>query len=159
MGGHDFAAAAAAGILWFLLWLVPLVALTALAYFLFSMPLRRRERARFFLDLLEVGLKQGKRVEDTIVDIGLTYDPALPRKFSELAACLRQGLNLSQGLDVVPKALPAQVMAMLRAGIKIGDIGRVLPACRQYLQDGLSQTRGAVNYLMVLCYVITPMAV
>jgi type II secretory pathway component PulF len=158
-GDSGFITAVLAAILWFLLWLVPMCALTSLGYYFFSLPMRRRESARFFLDLLEVGLKVGKRVEDTIVDIAHTRDAALPRRFNELAACLRQGLTLGQGLDVVPRALPPQIMAMLRAGLKIGDIGRVLPACRQFLQDGLSQTRGAVNYLMVLCYVITPMAV
>jgi hypothetical protein len=32
----------------------------------------------------------------------------------------------------------------------------VLPACRQLLKDGLSHTRGAMNYLLLLAFVITP---
>ena len=42
--------------LWLLLWFVPVLALMALACFFISLPLRRQERARFFLDLLENGV-------------------------------------------------------------------------------------------------------
>ena len=55
----------------FLVWAfglaVPICALSALVYYLMSLPLRRQERARFFLDLIETGLKAGTNVEHTIV--------------------------------------------------------------------------------------------
>ena len=45
---------------------------------------------------------------------------------------------------------------MLNAGQKIGDLRKVLPACRQLLKDAVSQTRGAISYLVILTFVITP---
>jgi type II secretory pathway component PulF len=45
---------------------------------------------------------------------------------------------------------------MLRAGKQMGDVAKVIPACRQLLKDASSQTRGAVNYLIILTLVITP---
>src|SRR6185369_17229507 len=39
---------------------------------------------------------------------------------------------------------------------EIGDVSRVLPACRQLLNDVVSQTRDAVNYLPVLAFIIMP---
>ena len=46
----------ASSILWLIVWSVPLVALSSLAYYIVSLPLRRQERARFFLDLVETGM-------------------------------------------------------------------------------------------------------
>ena len=48
---------------------------------------------------------------------------------------------------------------MLMAGQKIGDLRKVLPACRQLLKDAVSQTRGAINYLVILTFVITPLGI
>src|SRR6185295_13598537 len=45
------------------------------------------------------------------------------------------------------------------AGERIGDVGKVLPACRQLLHDGVSQVRGALNYMLILTFVITPFSV
>jgi type II secretory pathway component PulF len=45
---------------------------------------------------------------------------------------------------------------MLKTGREIRDLAKVLPACRQHLKDGVSRTRGALNYLVVLTLVLTP---
>jgi type II secretory pathway component PulF len=47
---------------------------------------------------------------------------------------------------------------MLKAGEEIGDPLKVLPACRQLLHDGFSQTRGAMNYLVLVFLTLTPVA-
>ena len=41
----------------------------------------------------------------------------------------------------------------------IGDLRKVLPACRQLLRDATAQAGSAVNYLVVLAFVITPLSV
>ncbi len=46
---------------------------------------------------------------------------------------------------------------MLMAGQKIGDLRKVLPACRQLLKDAVSHTRGAISYLVIITFVITPL--
>jgi type II secretory pathway component PulF len=47
---------------------------------------------------------------------------------------------------------------MLKVGQKTGDIRKVLPACRQLLTDNVSHVRGALNYLLVLGFAVTPAA-
>jgi type II secretory pathway component PulF len=65
-------------------------------------------------------------------------------------------MRLADAIAAVPRLLPPQVVAMLKAGQGIGDIRKVLPACRQMLKDSVSQTRGAMSYAVVLAFVITP---
>ena len=140
------------------LWLVLAVAGTGLAYFILSLPLRRHERARFFLDLLETGLKRGRSAEQSIVSLAQTRDPSMGVRFHLVGAWIETGLRLGQALDRVPHFLPPRINAMLQVGEEIGDLARVLPACRRQLQDGASQSRGAVNYLIVAAFVLTPIA-
>src|SRR5439155_9203518 len=127
-----------------------------LIYFLLTLPMRRNERARFFLDLLERGLKEGRTLEATVAQAAASRDRALGVRFHLLAACLEQGLRFSEALDRVPRLLPPQIRAVLRVGERIGDVAKVLPACRRLLQDPVSQVRAANNYLILLAFAITP---
>ena len=133
----------------------PIIVLVV-TYWLLSLPLRRRERARLFLDLLEMGLADGKTSERAIIEAGRSEDRVLGRRFQFLAELLGGGMSLPQALQLVPRLLPPSVTAMLAVGAELGDVRRVLPACRQTLQDALSQTRGALNYLAILAFVILP---
>ena len=45
---------------------------------------------------------------------------------------------------------------MLRAGRQMGDLIKVLPASRKILSDAISQTRGAVNYLLLFTFILSP---
>lgn len=125
-------------------------------YWLLSMPLRRRERARLFLDLLETGLNDGHAPERIIVDAARTNDRMLGLHFHSLAAHIEHGLRLPEALSRVPRLLPPEVAAMLRAGAEVGDLRRVLPACRQAINDAVSQTRGAINYLALTVFILLP---
>jgi type II secretory pathway component PulF len=145
-------------LLWLLLWFVPILALISLACFLVGLPLRRQERARFFLDLLESGVKEGQSLEAKIVAVAQSRDPSMGVRFHLLAAYLETGCRLRDGLKRVPRFLPPQINAMLRVGEEIGHPLKVIPACRRLLTDGLSQTRGALNYLVVIVFVLTPVA-
>ena len=146
----------ASSILWLIVWSVPVVVLASLAYYIVSLPLRRQERARLFLDLVETGLQEGRNLEQTLIAISHTRDLSIGVRFHLLAAYLEKGLRLEEALEKVPQFLPAPVKAMLIVGAEIGDLGKVLPACRQAVKDGTSQTRGALNYLVVLAFVLTP---
>ena len=125
-------------------------------YFLATLPFRRLERARLFLDLLEHGLKRGQSPEQTVVDASQSRDRSLGARFHLLAAHIERGLRLGQALDKVPRLLPPAMMAMLRAGEEIGDVTKVLPACRRLTGDGQSQLRGAFNYLLIVVLVMLP---
>ena len=144
---------------WLILWLAPVVAVIVLAYKIVSLPLRRRERARAFLTLVETGVNEGQRVENRLVSIADTRDPGLGNAFHRLAAALRQGQRLGDALDRVPQFVPPQVTAMLKAGERLGDLRKVLPACRQLLKDPLAITRGPLNYMLSAAFFTTPLII
>jgi len=147
----------------FLLYVVagflPVCGALYLIYFLLTLPMRRQERARMFLDILELGLKEGRNAEAAIMGVAASRDRSLGVRFHLLAAHLETGLRLNAALDQVPRLLPPQVSAMLKTGERIGDISKVLPACRQLLKDGVSHVRGALNYVLLLAFVVTPFAI
>src|SRR5262245_11667392 len=115
---------------------LPAAAAVYLLYFLLTLPMRRNERARIFLDSLELGLLQGKTAEDSIIAVSASRDRSFGARFYLLAEHLRSGKRFSEALGQVPRLLPPQVTAMLHAGERIGDLTKVLPACRQVLKDG-----------------------
>src|SRR5881394_1083205 len=109
---------------------VPIFLLFAV-YWLISLPLRRRERARLFLDLLEMGMNDGHTPERATIEVSRSRDSVLGARFHLLAEHLQSGLRLDEALKRVPRLLPPQVAAMLTIGVELGDVRRVLPACRQ----------------------------
>jgi len=48
---------------------------------------------------------------------------------------------------------------MLKSGERIGDIRKVLPACRLLLRDSVSHVRSALNYLVLLAFAVSPVVV
>lgn len=138
---------------------VPYCGICYLIYYGISLPARRQERARLFLDLLEMGLADGRSAEQTVTETAAGTGSVLGRQFQVLAACLRQGATLGQGLRRAPRLVPPPVVSMLVAGEKIGDIRKVLPACRATLESASSQITSAVNYLVVLILMANPVPV
>ncbi len=144
-------------VVYVLLCLLPTVGALYLIYYCLTLPMRRNERVRVFLDFLERGMKEGRTPEDTLTEVMTSQDPWLGRKrLHLLGAHLQQGYRLSQALEEVPRVVPPQVRAMIKTGERIGDVAKVLPACRLVLRDSVSHVRGALNYLLVLAFVATP---
>lgn len=127
-----------------------------LLYFLFSLPLRRRERVRLFLDLIESGLKRGESVEQTVVGIARSGDRSLGRQLATLAERIQRGVRFEQALSSPPRILPAETAALLRAGVEAGDLLKVIPACRSTVRDGVDEVAKAHHYLALLAFVVTP---
>jgi type II secretory pathway component PulF len=144
------------GGLWFFVGLVPICGLFYALYFFVSLPLRRQERVRLFLDLLETGLKQGHSFERTILSAAEARDRCLGVRFHLLAAHLEGGMGLAQALDKVSHFLPRQIPAMFKAATESGVIGKILSACREQLNDGVAQVWKAQNYLALVALVISP---
>ncbi len=145
------------GVVLLCIFIAVLGGILSLVHFLLTLPMRRAERARLFLDLIESAIKQGCPVEETLISISQTHDMSMGVRFHLLAAWLEQNVPVGEALAKVPRFLPPQITAMLLAGRKIGDVRKVLSACRQLLNDAVSQTRGAINYLVILTFVITPL--
>ncbi|MGZ4986419.1 MAG: type II secretion system F family protein [Limisphaerales bacterium] len=141
------------------LWFAVCFGLVALAHFFLTLPMRRAERARLFLDLISDGLQQGRTAEQTILSVAASHDLSVGVRFHILAAWIEQNVPLLDALAKVPRFLPPQIIAMLHAGRKTGDLAKILPACRQLLRDAVSQTRSAMNYLVVMTFVVTPASI
>ncbi|MDB6025069.1 MAG: Type secretory pathway component PulF-like protein [Verrucomicrobiales bacterium] len=135
----------------------PFLGIFWVGYFILRLPLRRQERAGFFLDLLETGMQTGRSAETSIITFSESQDRSMGVRFHLLAAYLETGLRLGQALDKVPHLLPPRIEAMLKTGEEVGDLKKVLPLCRRMLRDGVSQTQGAINYLILLAFVFTPL--
>ena len=87
----------------------PFVLLAWIVYYLLSVPMRRQERARFFLDLLATLLRQGKPLEPTLIEIANSRDRSPGMRFHLVAAHLERGARLGEALENVPRFLPPQV--------------------------------------------------
>ena len=146
----------------FLSWLLPIAlpiaGLAAIISYVISLPLRRQERARFLLDVIDSALAQGDSIERRIISLARTRDGSVGIQFHLLAAHLEQGSSLVAALEKTPRLLPPQLLAMLKVGQSVGDLKKVLPACRKILRDGTSQTRAAINYQVVFAFVLNPIA-
>jgi type IV pilus assembly protein PilC len=141
---------------WLVLWLLPVFGLCYAIYYFLSLPIRRRERARIVLDLIETALRRGQSLEQTIVSAAGSNDPVLGVRFQMLAAHIENGLSLEEALEAVPRLLPPEIAATLKVGLELGDLPRVLPACRKQLKDCVSQAQGALNFVLVMVFMILP---
>ena len=146
-------------IVYVLLTIGPVMSLLWLMYYLLSLPMRRQERARYFLDLLGMALRDGKPIEQTLIEISNTRDTSPGIRFHLVAAHLENGLRLGQALEKVPRFLPPQVTALLRAGEEMGDIRKALPVCEYLVKDAQSRVRGAVSYLVVIAFALSPFSI
>jgi type II secretory pathway component PulF len=127
-----------------------------LIHFFFTLPLRRAERARLFLDLLESSIRRGQSVEEMILSVAASRDRVVGVRFHFLAVYIEGGLSFASALQKVPRFLPPQVVAMLCAGEELGDLKKILPACREILRDRPAAVRSAVHYLIVVVFLFSP---
>ena len=144
-----FLQAGFAALIWLCAALLAAALVTAL-YTLIADVLRRQQRARCFLDLLETGLGQGLSPEQVTVSLSQAQVQVMGRRLHRVAAHIANGLRLSAALEQVPSFLPPPVRAMLQAGESIGDVRAVLPACRAVLQRTASAAQISVNNLVVV---------
>ena len=136
----------------------PLALLSWAAYGLLSLPMRRQERARFFLHLLENCLRQGQPLEAAFIEMANVRDRSPGVQFHLFAAHLEEGDRFADALRKVPGLLPPPVTALLHAGLELGDLRAVLPACRMQLHDARSSLSGMLNYFLVFAVGLAPMA-
>jgi type II secretory pathway component PulF len=139
--------------------LVPGMAFSVLMHYLLSLPMRRRDRARFFLDLLETALDRSQAIEPAILSASESRDRVMGMRFYILAAHIEDGMRLGEALEKVPSFLPPQVNAMLRAGEKLGDLKKVLPACREVLRVAPDTLRTTTHYMVGILMIFAPVAI
>jgi type II secretory pathway component PulF len=138
--------------------LVPGGAFSVLMHYLLSLPMRRRDRALFFLDLLETVLQRGQPVEQAILAAAENHDRAIGVRFFIVAAHIENDARLGEALEQEPRFLPPQVNAILRAGEKLGDLKKVLPACREVLRIAPDTVRSTTHYMVAILLIFAPVA-
>jgi type II secretory pathway component PulF len=120
--------------------------------------MRRRDRALFFLDLMETVLQRGQPLEPAILAAAENRDRAIGVRFYMLAAHIEGGARLGEALEKAPSFLPPQVNAMLRAGEKLGDLKKVLAACREVLRIAPDTVRSTTHYMVAILLIFAPFA-
>ena len=146
-------------LLWYaVLILLPGGAFSLLMHYLLSLPMRRRDRALFFLDLLETVLQRGQPVEQAILSAAENRDRGLGVGYFMVAAHIENGARFGEALEKVPRFLPPQMNAILRAGEKLGDLKRVLPACREVLRVAPDTVRTTMHYMVAILLIFAPVA-
>jgi type II secretory pathway component PulF len=131
---------------------------SVLIHFLLSLPMHRRDRALFFLDLLETVLQRGQPVEQAILAAAENQDRAIGVHFYMVAAHIEGGDRLGEALEKVPGFLPPQITAILRTGEKLGDLKKVLPACREVLRIAPDTVRSTTHYMVAILLIFAPVA-
>jgi type II secretory pathway component PulF len=139
-----------------LVWIGGIFGSIYLIHFFFTLPMRRAERARLFLDLLEGALNSGQPTEEMILSIAHSRDRTVGVHFHLLAAHIEGGLRFGDALKQVPRLLPPQIAAMLHTGEKLGDLKKVLPACREILRDRPAGVRSAMHYMILVVLFFSP---
>jgi type II secretory pathway component PulF len=147
------------GMIWYgILILGPGIGFAALMHFLLSLPMQRRDRALFFLDLVETALDRGQTVEHAILSAAETHDRAVGVQFYLLAAYIENGVRFGEALGKVPAFLPPQINAILQAGEKLGDLKKAMPACREILRAPPDTVRTTVQYMVAILMIFAPIA-
>ena len=136
----------------FFLVIVPLVLAliivgTILVGLIYGMPVTKKEKAKIFVDVLDIGLEDGHSAEHIVVGLSKAQEQSLGLRFHLLAAHIENGFRLGQALENTPKFLPRKIKAMLRIGEETGLLRPMLVASRKSLADATSQTLTALNYL------------
>jgi len=147
------------GLFWYGVFiLLPGGIFSVLMHYLLSLPMRRRDRALFFLDLVETVLQRGQPVEHAIIAAAENHDRAIGVRFYIVAAHIENGLRLGEALEKEPRFLPPQINAIVRAGEKLGDLKKILPACREVLRIAPDTVRSTTHYMVAILLVFAPVA-
>lgn len=118
-------------------------------YLLISHPLKKVERSKNLLDIIEFSEKKGIPPEQAIKGIHQTGKHRLGKKFKNLAFYVENGMDLFSSLDAVPGMVPREVKGALKIGRKVGSLSSIMPLCRELLNRHISRTRGILNYLVM----------
>lgn len=139
------------GLFWYaFLTLLPGWAFALLLHFLLSLPLRRRDRALFFLDIIETALDRGQSLENAILSAAEARDRVMGVGFYILAAHIENGAQFGEALERTPNFLHPQINAILRAGDRMGNLKKVLPACQEVLRVPPDSVRTTMHYMVTI---------
>ncbi len=118
-----------------------------LFYIICSAQMRRREAARSFLDLIRLGIRNGKSPEQTVTELSRQEDHELGETFDKVATSISFGENFADALRR-DKFMPENIIGAFEVGALCGDVRKILPACYESLKQYQSRSRAMINYLL-----------
>jgi type II secretory pathway component PulF len=124
-----------------------------LLYWLATLPWRRQERARLFLEILELGLSGGVTAEEAIRGACETHDRSIPVRMHWVSWNYQRGMPLEEALNDSGGFLPPDTRATLAWGIRHGQLAEAVRLSREGLEARPDASRGgrvAVGTLLVL---------
>lgn len=148
-----------AGLFFFVLSVALTIGAILLIHFFLSLPMRRAERVRLFLDLVEDGLNRGQSIEAMMLSVAQSRDPSPGVRFYLVAAHIENGLSFDESVRKVSGFLPGAIIEILHTGRNLGDIRQILPACREILRERPPGVRSAVHYMFLLILFFSPAAI
>jgi len=113
-------------------------------------PLRERERARLFVDLLETCVANGQNPEEAVARLSETGDATFGADIQKVVERLSEGERLVEALRRTDDFLPRELIEMLAVADETGDLATVLPACRKVAGEHVSRTRSAFSYVLMV---------
>lgn len=137
--------------------LVTVAAHLAIARLVLNLPLLRRERARLFLDVIDAGIQQGQSPAQAVISLSKRAERGLGMRLHLVAAYLDCGASFPDALAQSRGLLPPKIIEVLRVGVELGDIRRVLPAARKMCEGAGPQVRLTLQ-IIVFVLLLYPVA-
>ncbi len=135
---------------WIFLLLIPWAGATWLVYWLATLPWRRSERGRLFLEILGLGLREGKSVDVILGEACATRDRSIPVRMHWVAANLEGGKGLRDAMDQAGGFLSPDVRATLGWGLDHGYLDEAVVLCRERLEERPTASHGGILGVAIL---------
>jgi len=119
------------------------------AYVILTVPLRRCERARLFIRMLETALARGEPPARAVEVLSRSREGGAKWDCRSLLRRMERGQSLSEALRRSSEFIPSRLIETIAVGERTGRLDKVLPVCRQAMEGARSRTRAAVSYMIL----------
>jgi type II secretory pathway component PulF len=118
-----------------------------LIYWTVSMPFRRREKALLILDLMEVGAIDKIDNNSVYPWQPKFFERKFFRQLQTLFLLISSGASFSASIKGTSLYFPPRILRMIEAGEQLGNVRRILPACKTALEESNSKSRARMNFI------------
>ena len=137
--------------------LLPGGAFSVLMHFLLSLPMHRRDRALFFSTCWKPSSNAASRWNRPFSPPRKIRIAPSASPFTWWPRTSRAGTGSARRSKKF-RLPPPQITAILRTGEKLGDLKRVLPACREVLRIAPDTVRSTMHYMVAILLIFAPVA-
>jgi type II secretory pathway component PulF len=143
------------------IWLVCLVAMIgvgAVAYFVLSAPFRRIDCANLVVELNELAAATGRKPEDLFKQLGGLGVRGVPhaRKFSRLNDLMQSGQSFIESLRVFHSLLPGEIFGAMELARNERGSQLLAKLSRAHLEDGVSRAQNSFKLFSSSLIILIP---